>query len=517
MLEINEALSSKINEFLRVIRPLTSRRMEMFRPLPEGEDYNNFTQNTVLSYIHSNSDFDENRNVVLGLCKDGTIRAEVWRPTVGMDYVGNKETLVCENLSPREVISFVEKSLSLSNWDREKRFLESYFDVYSAPGKLYSYKDNLNYIDSLYESYLYEDQCVKFDGELWPKYGWCVILCGSPASGKSTVAKHALPISGFKLDVDSFKKLYTELIDRGGLQGNPDDPNDENWPNRYASDKKVLSGEDWNLLDPEETSRLHGRLSTFKISKDVDPERTPIYGNAWKGRKVKYFVKGVLDHIDDGKLTNIIFDMTGKDSNEIYNISKDFKMIAGDPSKGYKTCLVWVLTDIQSAMLFNLTRDRHVFTSFLREVHLNIANAMKEVFATKCDYIDEAWILFNEASVKRMLQKVDPASRPVLIDFFERNMASRLVKSGNGFKLDPRIEDIIKFMAIVEREPTESSGKVIQFKSRQDLLNAAKEMFPDFEYTKVEQLWDKFKEAHANGEFDLEYVGPSDELAMLTP
>ena len=54
----------------------------------------------------------------------------------------------------------------------------------------------------LFEAILNEDKQVKFDGEVNPKYGWCVIYAGGPASGKSSSAEYNVPIVGKKIDVD---------------------------------------------------------------------------------------------------------------------------------------------------------------------------------------------------------------------------------------------------------------------------------------------------------------------------
>ena len=49
----------------------------------------------------------------------------------------------------------------------------------------------LKYIgeNPIFESVLTEDKQVKFGGEVSPKYGWCVIYAGGPASGKSSSEK----------------------------------------------------------------------------------------------------------------------------------------------------------------------------------------------------------------------------------------------------------------------------------------------------------------------------------------
>ena len=59
---------------------------------------------------------------------------------------------------------------------------------------------------SIIESKLLEDKVVKFGGQTYPKFGWCVILCGGPGSGKSSIG---VPINAKTYNVDDLKVIMT--------------------------------------------------------------------------------------------------------------------------------------------------------------------------------------------------------------------------------------------------------------------------------------------------------------------
>lgn len=56
------------------------------------------------------------------------------------------------------------------------------------------------------DTLLFEDKIVKFNNEVAPKYGWCVIYIGGPGSGKSTATNFAVNLTGKKFDPDAFKQ-----------------------------------------------------------------------------------------------------------------------------------------------------------------------------------------------------------------------------------------------------------------------------------------------------------------------
>lgn len=61
-------------------------------------------------------------------------------------------------------------------------------------------------------SLLLEDKTVTFNGQVNPKYGWAVFICGASGSGKSTAAKQHIPIQGKVLSSDYFREAYADLL-----------------------------------------------------------------------------------------------------------------------------------------------------------------------------------------------------------------------------------------------------------------------------------------------------------------
>ena len=59
----------------------------------------------------------------------------------------------------------------------------------------------------LNEAILKENKVVTFDGQTYPKFGWCIIMGGGSGVGKSTNIEKLLPINGKKFDVDEIKSF----------------------------------------------------------------------------------------------------------------------------------------------------------------------------------------------------------------------------------------------------------------------------------------------------------------------
>ena len=69
---------------------------------------------------------------------------------------------------------------------------------------------------TLDETLLTEDKICKFGGEMFPKFGWCVIMLGGPGSGKSTAFNRRIAIDAKKYDPDSFKQFSKKKSDITG-------------------------------------------------------------------------------------------------------------------------------------------------------------------------------------------------------------------------------------------------------------------------------------------------------------
>ena len=66
--------------------------------------------------------------------------------------------------------------------------------------------------ESIESFLLNEDKTVTFGGQVDPKYGWAVIMCGAPGAGKSSAARQHLPIQGKIISSDYFREVYADMI-----------------------------------------------------------------------------------------------------------------------------------------------------------------------------------------------------------------------------------------------------------------------------------------------------------------
>ena len=171
-----------------------------------------------------------------------------------------------------------------------------------------------------------EDKMISFDGEISPKYGWCVIMGGGSGSGKGAVVKRVMGIKAKIFDVDAIKELYAKVI------------NDD----RYDLARKTTK-KDFDFKNPEDVGYLH--MATKKYGKE----------------QRQYFRRGRSD--DPTRLPNIIFDITAKEKEDFDDIID----LIGD--MGYKICFVWVVTNREEAMVRNLMRSRVVSDEIFHKIH----------------------------------------------------------------------------------------------------------------------------------------------------
>lgn len=212
--------------------------------------------------------------------------------------------------------------------------------------------ENLNKNDSLgdlfedieYESMgdvdLNERAVVTFDGRANPREGWACILSGGPGSGKGFSFDNQVLIDGKIIDVDELKRLYS-----------------------------LVSEEDWDFNNPDDVFQLH------KIIK----------AKGWKHDLYNNFFNA------NDRLGNIIFDITGKTLSSLKTYTSMCKDI------GYKTSLVWVVTNRMWAMFRNMNRDRVVPEDVFHEIH----NLLKDSIFNFLDInnigniLDECWVIFS--------------------------------------------------------------------------------------------------------------------------
>ena len=235
----------------------------------------------------------------------------------------------------------------------------------------------IQFINKLNESTLVEDKQVKFGGEVNPKYGWCVIYAGGPASGKSSSEKYNIPIVGKKLDADEFKSVGFKNKETGEIDpGFVKKFEGGKYYNKILNDPKIGGDESkMDINDADYVQAAHKALDPF-----ID--------------KVKDNMRSLGNYNDPSRLPNIIFDQTSK------NIDKLTRQVLEVKRAGYKVAIVWVLTDIEKNLKAFKKRNeegRRMPASLFMDIHPKVFNTMISVFDTPelLDALDEFWVVIN--------------------------------------------------------------------------------------------------------------------------
>lgn len=223
--------------------------------------------------------------------------------------------------------------------------------------------DTLFANSKLCEDMLIEDKSVKFEGQVNPAFGWCVIMCGGSGVGKSTAFDYLVPINARKYDVDELKQ-YT--LKTSELDGN----------------KLILkNGEEIDLNGIKEPYTLSNPAFNNLIHQKTAP----------LAKKVKQNILGMGANTSPERLPNIVFDITGSNIDDFQSIIITIKPL------GYKIAIVWVLGEIERAIEQNKARDREVPLDTLIYKHNNSFNTITHIFSDKemLHNINEFWIILQ--------------------------------------------------------------------------------------------------------------------------
>jgi len=164
-------------------------------------------------------------------------------------------------------------------------------------------------------------------------YSQAVFLAGGAGSGKGFASNQFMQGEKFRrFDVDRWKEDFLELADK---------------TERYPE----IS--DLDLQNPDDVSRLHH----FVKDKGIHNR----------------FVNNVLRNNDQGRLPNVMFDVTLKEVDKL-NTFLPLLQQSGYPAKNIH--LVWVLTDYQIAVKRNRDRPRIVPEDILLQTHEGAAGTV---------------------------------------------------------------------------------------------------------------------------------------------
>lgn len=278
---------------------------------------------------------------------------------------------------------------------------------------------------------LVEDKVVKFGGQTFPKFGWCVILMGGGGSGKGTAFNSLIPIEGAYLNVDNLKEnpkiwdiqpavrdkdthkvvrnndgqvMRYENTYKDRIKAQFEDGPERNL-NMYTYMGKmdtIAPGEKIKGIDPYDP-KLKGKdtyvtgqgRDRLKVNLN-DPTATGYIhsavrdlGKAWK----QGFYDNVGAGADASRLPNVIFDIQADELKDIQKITSVYK------PKGYKIAIVWMLSTINRALKNNAGRGRTVDPEILINAHRKVINTANELFSSGyITNIDEFWVINTNTS-----------------------------------------------------------------------------------------------------------------------
>lgn len=256
----------------------------------------------------------------------------------------------------------------------------------------------------LVEQLLFEDKVVKFNGEVYPKFGWCVILMGGAASGKGTAFNTKIPIDGDYYNPDNLKEIErmwniptydTELDNNGKIINQSstgkthadtfstpeggftpdlvitDDPNEIDGQLSFSIKNNKIKGHDSirNMKNRDFVSELHGNMDDLS-------------------KRWKKSVYTTPEGVDKNRLPNLIFDITAKKLSSIDDIISAVKPV------GYKVAIVWMLTKAELAIANNKNRARSVDDEILIGTHLGVMDTAEHIFSSGyITNVDEFWVI----------------------------------------------------------------------------------------------------------------------------
>lgn len=184
------------------------------------------------------------------------------------------------------------------------------------------------------------------------RYGQVLIVAGGGGSGKGFAIDNFIDSSSYKIiDVDAMKQSVIELDKLKKLKRRPINPKTGE-PFRHPKDLK--------LSNPKDVFELHAIVAAL-------------------GVKIK-LLNMLLDDNKDGRLPNILYDITGQDKARLMVPILESIHFGYDPKD---ISLVWVLSNYSVAVNNNASRERIVPDDILLQTHEGAANTITQVLNGK--------------------------------------------------------------------------------------------------------------------------------------
>lgn len=208
-----------------------------------------------------------------------------------------------------------------------------------------------------------ENKSVTFNGKSFPTTGQAVYMAGGPNSAKSTFINNQLLIDAKVMDVDNISRLYISMLRK--IINDPTISNEIKEHYLFPFDGKVP-----DFTDPNDVEIIHNYTTKDK-------------------QFFNDYMRNILRNTNK-VLHNIVIDTTG------INIDKTINTVALLKQLSYETTLVWVITDINTALYRNANRSRRVNINYLVDTHKRILNEFPAAISSGAfkDF-DHIWVAFS--------------------------------------------------------------------------------------------------------------------------
>lgn len=230
----------------------------------------------------------------------------------------------------------------------------------------------------LSEEILKEDRMVKYNGELSPKFGWCLMIVGGAAAGKSSAGLAVSRLQGKYYNVDDFKKIPKDK------EGNK------------------VDNKRWHIKNPKTGKPYVDELPSSWEDRDLKGafagQLHATFDDLNQKRQDSITHNANVKNTDPSRLPNIIFDVTGK------RLSKFKEIIGPAKEQGYKIAIIWVASVPEKAVAMAKKRGRGYGPNGLSpqglqdlvNLHEQIADVIQELFSSGyIKNVDEFWVVDN--------------------------------------------------------------------------------------------------------------------------
>ena len=234
----------------------------------------------------------------------------------------------------------------------------------------------------LSEELLKEDKMVKYDGEIAPKFGWCVMIVGGAAAGKSSAGFAASRLQGKYYNVDDFKKIPKDK------EGNK------------------IDNKRWYIKNPETGKSYIDQLPSSWEDRDLKGafagQLHATFDNLNDKRQNFITHNPNARNVNPERLPNLIFDVTGK------RLGKFQEIIGPAKEQGYKTAIIWVASVPEKAIAMAKKRGRGYGPNGLSakglqdlvNLHEQVADVIQELFSSGyIKNVDEFWVVDNTVNL----------------------------------------------------------------------------------------------------------------------